>query len=62
MLWQKCQHVVRLRSCPGDPESNHSRTIRDYAREGVIYEATPDALPPDGRAVTIILKLKLEAR
>jgi len=54
--------IVCLYSCPGGAVSNHARTIRDYEREGVIYEANPDALPPDGSEVTIILKPKLEAR
>jgi hypothetical protein len=54
--------IVCLYSCPGGAVSNHSRTIRDYERDGVIYVAKPESLPPDGAEVTIILKPKLEAR
>lgn len=54
--------IVCLYSCPGGAVSNHERTIRDYEREGVIYEAKSELLPPDGSEVTIILKPKLEAR
>jgi hypothetical protein len=54
--------IVCLYSCPGGAVSNHSRTIRDYERGGVIYVARPEALPPDGSEVTIILRPKLEAR
>lgn len=54
--------IVCLYSCPGGAVSNHSRTIRDYERDGVIYVAKPELLPPDGSEVTIILRPKLEAR
>lgn len=63
--WQETFHsgcIVCLYSCPGGAVSNHSRTIRDYEREGVIYVARPEALPSDGSSVTIILRPNLEAR
>ncbi|MBI2214314.1 MAG: hypothetical protein HYU52_11765 [Acidobacteria bacterium] len=63
--WQETFHsgcIVCLYSCPGGAVSNHSRTIRDYEREGVIYAARPESLPAEGSEVTIILRPKLEAR
>jgi hypothetical protein len=47
--------IVCLYSCPGGAIGNRSRTIRDYEKEGVIYFARPDRLPPEGTRVTLIL-------
>jgi hypothetical protein len=47
--------IVCLYSCPGGAIGNHSRTIRDYEQEGVIYFARPDRLPAEGTHVTLIL-------
>lgn len=58
--WQKDFHsgcIVCLYSCPGGAVGNHAHTIRDYARDGVIYASRPDRLPPAGTKVTIILKV-----
>jgi len=61
--WQKgflsgC--IVCLYSCPGGAIGNHSHTIRDWTRDGVIYASVPERLPPSGTKVTIILKTRLE--
>lgn len=53
--------IVCLYSCPGGAIGNRSKTIRDYVRDGVIYEAIRDRLPPSGTEVTVILKPRLEA-
>jgi len=58
--WQKefrsgC--IVCLYSCPGGAIGNHSHTIRDYVRDGVIYASRPERLPRAGTKVTIILKV-----
>jgi hypothetical protein len=58
--WQKDFHsgcIVCLYSCPGGAVGNHAHTIRDYARDGVIYASRTDRLPPAGTKVTIILKV-----
>jgi hypothetical protein len=62
--WQKdfksgC--IVCLYSCPGGAIGNHAHAIRDYVRDGVVYSALRNALPPAGTRVTIILKPRLEA-
>lgn len=62
--WQKefrsgC--IVCLYSCPGGAIGNHAHPIRDYVRDGVVYSALRNALPPAGTRVTIILKPRLEA-
>ena len=59
--WQKefesgC--IVCLYSCPGGAVGNHAHPIRDYVRDGVVYSAIPDRLPPSGTRVTIIMKLR----
>ena len=61
--WQKefqsgC--IVCLYSCPGGAVGNRAHPIRDYVRDGVVYESIPDRLPPEGTKVTIILKLAKE--
>jgi hypothetical protein len=48
--------IVCLYSCPGGAIGNHAHTIRDYAREGVVYEAIPERLPPAGTRVMVILR------
>jgi hypothetical protein len=61
--WQpafKSGCIVCLYSCPGGAVSSRSHTIRDYEKEGVIYFSRPEALPPDGTEVTIILRPKRE--
>ncbi len=63
--WQptfKSGCIVCLYSCPGGAVSSRSRTIRDYEKDGVIYFSRPEALPPAGTEVTIILRPKTEAR
>ncbi len=63
--WQETFHsgcIVCLYSCPGGAIGNHSRTIRDYVNEGVIYHSRPGDLPADGTVVTLILKPKAENR
>ena len=63
--WQpifKSGCIVCLYSCPGGAVSSRSHTIRDYEKEGVIYFSRPEALPPDGTEVTIILRPKRETR
>ncbi len=47
--------IVCLYSCPGGAIGNHSRTIRDYEREGVIYFARTEELPEEGARVTLII-------
>jgi hypothetical protein len=62
--WQKDFHsgcIVCLYSCPGGAIGNHAHPIRDYVRDGVVYSALRNALPPAGTRVTIILKPRLEA-
>ncbi len=49
--------IVCLYSCPGGAIGNHAHTIRDYARDGVVYEAIPERLPPEGTRVVVILQL-----
>ncbi len=61
--WQKefqsgC--IVCLYSCPGGAIGNHAHSIRDYARDGVIYASVPKRLPPEGTKVTIILRVAKE--
>ena len=61
--WQptfKSGCIVCLYSCPGGAVSSRSHTIRDYEKEGVIYFSRPEALPPDGTEITIILRPKRE--
>jgi len=56
--WQSTFHsgcIVCLYSCPGGAVGNHSHTIRDYEKDGVIFLARPDRLPKDGTRVTLIL-------
>lgn len=53
--------IVCLYSCPGGAIGNRRKTIRDYVREGVVFTAIPQNLPPAGTEVTIILKPRLEA-
>lgn len=53
--------IVCLYSCPGGAIGNRRKTIRDYVREGVVFTAIPQRLPPAGTEVTIILKPGLEA-
>jgi hypothetical protein len=63
--WQptfKSGCIVCLYSCPGGAVSSRSRTIRNYEEDGVIYFSRPEALPPAGTEVTIILRPKTEAR
>ena len=48
--------IVCLYSCPGGAIGNHAHTIRDYARDGVVYEAIPDRLPPEGTRLMVILR------
>lgn len=62
--WQKEFHsgcIVCLYSCPGGAIGNHAHPIRDHVRDGVVYSALRNALPPAGTRVTIILKPRLEA-
>jgi hypothetical protein len=50
--------IVCLYSCPGGAIGNHAHTIRDYARDGVVYASLPERLPPAGSRVTIVLKVR----
>jgi hypothetical protein len=50
--------IVCLFSCPGGAIGNHAHTIRDSARDGLIYESVPERLPPAGTRVTIVLRLR----
>jgi hypothetical protein len=52
--------IVCLYSCPGGAIGNHAHPIRDYVRDGVVYESLSERLPPSGSRVTIILKPRLE--
>lgn len=52
--------IVCLYSCPGGVVGNHAHPIRDYVRDGVVYEARRDRLPKSGTKVTIILKPRTE--
>lgn len=49
--------IVCLYSCPGGAIGNHARTIADYVRDGVVFEARRERLPRDGTAVIITLKI-----
>ncbi len=49
--------IVCLYSCPGGAVGNHAHPIRDYVRDGVVYEAVPERLPPAGTRVMVILRL-----
>ena len=48
--------IICLYSCPGGAVGNHAHTIRDYVRDGVVYEAIPERLPPAGTRVMVILR------
>lgn len=50
--------IVCLYSCPGGAVGNHAHPVRDYVRDGVVYEAIPERLPPAGTRVTIILVVR----
>ncbi len=50
--------IVCLYSCPGGAVGNHTHPVRDYVRDGVVYEAIPERLPPAGTRVTIILVVR----
>jgi len=50
--------IVCLYSCPGGAVGNHAHPIRDYERDGVVYEAIPERLPPAGTRVTIVLAVR----
>ncbi len=50
--------IVCLYSCPGGAVGNHAHPIRDYERDGVVYEAIPERLPPAGTRVTIVLRVR----
>ena len=52
--------IVCLQSCPGGAISNHARTLRDHAREGMIFTAKTEDLPSPGSSVTLIFKPRLE--
>jgi hypothetical protein len=54
--------IVCLYSCPGGAVGNHAHPIRDYVRDGAVYTAIENNLPPAGTKVTIILKPRLEER
>ena len=59
--WQKDFHsgcIVCLYSCPGGAIGNHAHAIRDYERDGVVYEAIPERLPPAGTRVMVILVVR----
>ena len=61
--WQhdfKSGCIVCLYSCPGGAVGNRAHPIRDYVRDGVVYESLESRLPPSGARVTIILKPRLE--
>lgn len=50
--------IVCLYSCPGGAVGNHAHPVRDYVRDGVVYEAIPEKLPPAGTRVTIVLVVR----
>jgi hypothetical protein len=50
--------IVCLYSCPGGAVGNHAHAIRDYERDGVVYEAIPERLPPAGTRVTMVLRVR----
>ncbi|HXI13587.1 MAG TPA: YdjY domain-containing protein [Thermoanaerobaculia bacterium] len=54
--------IVCLYSCPGGAIGNRSHPIRDYVRDGVVYQAIRNRLPRAGSSVTMILKPQLEER
>ena len=54
--------IVCLYSCPGGAIGNHAHTIRDYVRDGVVYSARKDHLPPAGATVTLIFKPRVEGK
>jgi hypothetical protein len=49
--------IVCLYSCPGGAIGNHAHPIRDYVRDGAVYESVPARLPKPGTKVTITLKI-----
>ncbi|HEX9982866.1 MAG TPA: YdjY domain-containing protein [Thermoanaerobaculia bacterium] len=49
--------IVCLYSCPGGAIGNHAHPIRDYVRDGAVYESVPERLPKPGTKVTITLKV-----
>jgi hypothetical protein len=49
--------IVCLYSCPGSKVGNTRYTERDYARRATRFRARPGALPPDGTAVDVVLRL-----
>lgn len=50
--------IVCTYSCPGGAIGNRNRTIRDEENFGPIFTAVSRKLPPDGSAVTVVLKLR----
>lgn len=52
--------ILCLYSCPGGAIGNHAHPVRDYVRDGVVYSAIENKLPPAGTRVILILKPKLE--
>ena len=49
--------VVCLYSCPGSKVGNAAYTVRDWVEGTTIFRVRPGTLPPDGTAVTIVLRL-----
>ena len=49
--------IVCLYSCPGSKIGNARYTVRDYTKDVTRFRAKPDALPPDGTRVGVVLRL-----
>ena len=49
--------IVCLYSCPGSKIGNARYTVRDYTKDVTRFRAKPDALPPDGTRIGVVLRL-----
>ncbi len=49
--------IVCLYSCPGSKIGNARYTVRDYTKDVTRFRAKPEALPPDGTRIGVVLRL-----
>lgn len=49
--------IACLYSCPGSKVGNARYTVRDYVQGATAFRVRPGALPADGTAVTLVLRL-----
>jgi hypothetical protein len=54
--------VVCLYSCPGSKVGNAAYTVREWVEGATRFRVRPGVLPPDGTAVTIVLRLLPESQ